>query len=127
MYNSLITASLLVVSIIHLIPVSGVQGADRIGALYSLRLDDPNLVVLMRHRAALFGIVGGFVGYAAFVPSQQPTAFVVAALSIASFIAIVADVGGVNDAIRRVVMADVVAALALAVAVVLHTMKDGRS
>jgi hypothetical protein len=122
--DRIITALMLVVAIIHLLPVTGVVGAERIVALYGVKIVDPNLEILMRHRAVLFGILGVFFAYAAFKPSLQPFAFVAALVSISSFFAIAFSVGGFNDAIGRVVIADVVAGVALISAIVLYWAKQ---
>ena len=63
--NKLITILLLVVGIIHLMPLLGVLGGDRLNSLYGLSLDEPNLQILMRHRAVLFGLLGALLVAAA--------------------------------------------------------------
>jgi hypothetical protein len=85
MIERTITGLMLVVAVIHLIPISGFFGAAQLEALYGIEVSDPNLAILMRHRAVLFGILGTFFAYAAFVPAVQPIAFVAASVSIASF------------------------------------------
>jgi len=62
----LISVMLVVVAIIHLLPLPGVLGSERLAALYGLSFDDPNLQILMRHRAVLFGLLGVFIMIAAF-------------------------------------------------------------
>ena len=61
-------------------------------------IPDNNLEILLRHRAALFGILGAFIIYAAFNPGLQPVAFGAAFLSIATFFFLAWSVGGFNDA-----------------------------
>ncbi len=62
-----ITATLLiVVGVIHLLPLVGVIGPEKLSALYGIQIADPNLAILMRHRAILFGLFGIFMCYAAF-------------------------------------------------------------
>ncbi len=123
MLDRVITGSMLVVAVIHLLPISGAIGVERLNALYGTPITDPNLEVLMRHRAVMFGILGAYFAYAAFVPLHQPAAFLAAFVSVGSFFYLIYAVGGTNDALRTVVIADVVAAAALAVAVVLYVMK----
>ncbi len=118
--EKIITALLVLVGLIHLIPVSGVLGAERLSALYSVSITDPNLAILMRHRAVLFGLLGIFMIYAAFKPALQPLAFVAGGISVVSFIAIAWSVAGYNEAIRKVVLADVVAIIALCLAGALY-------
>lgn len=105
----LVAAMLVVVGIIHLLPLSGVLGAERLAALYGLPFDDPNLAILMRHRAVLFGLLGLFLVYAAFQPALQALAFVTAFASVASFLWLAWSVGGYNAPLQRVVVADWVA------------------
>tara|TARA_R100000306_G_scaffold42747_1_gene41370 strand:- start:13607 stop:13987 length:381 start_codon:yes stop_codon:yes gene_type:complete len=122
-----VSGLLVLVGIIHLLPVPGVLGAERLSALYGLTLQDPNLVILMRHRAVLFGLLGLFLVYAAFRPELQPIAFLAGFVSVISFIGIAWSVGDFNAALKRVVIADVVAVFALAVAGLLYLMTPGKS
>ena len=69
-----VSALLIIVGIIHLLPLSGVLGADRLGRLYGMPFADANLLILMRHRAVLFGLLGLFLVLAAFRPTMQPAA-----------------------------------------------------
>ena len=61
-----VPAVLLLVAAIHALPLLGVLGAARISGLYGIAVDDPNLEILMRHRAVLFGLLAAFLAYAAF-------------------------------------------------------------
>ena len=123
MHERVITVLMLLIAIIHLLPLSGVAGAERLGALYGIDIEDPNLEILMRHRAVLFGVLGLLFGYAAFTPGLQPLAFLIAAASVGSFFYLAFAVGGYNAALRTVVLADVVASLALVGAIVLYWIK----
>ena len=125
--EELIAALLVLVGLIHILPVSGVLGAERLSALYGVSIVDPDLAILMRHRAVLFGLLGVFMIYAAFKPAFQPLAFLAGFVSVVSFIVIAWAVGSYNEAIRRVVIADVVAVIALCVAGLLYVVKRGQS
>ena len=125
MIEHVIPALLLVVAVIHLLPLAGFAGARQLRALYGLEIDSPDLEILMRHRAVLFGILGAFFAYSAFTPSLQPIAFVGAAASVFSFFYLAGSVGGYGPAIAKVVRADVVAAICLGAAVSLYALTDG--
>ncbi len=105
----LVSAMLLVAAIIHLLPMRGVLGGEPLAVLYGLSFDEPNLAVLMRHRAVLFGLLGTFMVVAAFRPSWQPAAFAAGFVSVVSFLALALSVGGYNAQVGRVVVADWVA------------------
>lgn len=108
-----VTGLLVLAGIIHLLPVSGVLGVERLAVLYDVSLRDPNIAILMRHRAVLFGLLGLFLMYAAFQPSLQTLAIIAGLVSVVSFIAIAWSVGGYNESVRKVVIADITAIVAL--------------
>jgi len=114
--NRIVTAMLVVVAIIHLLPVSGVLSGEQLSTLYGLSFEEPNIEILMRHRSVLFGILGAFFLYSAFKPTFQIYALVSGTVSVFSFLYIAWSVGGYNDQIARVYMADVIALLCLLVA-----------
>lgn len=116
MREALRTVLLIVPAVIHLLPVPGVLGQSRLDALYGLPFDDPNLLILMQHRAVLFGLLGVFLLIAAFRPELQVMAIAAGLISALSFIVIALASGGYNEAIQRVVVADVVAIACLVAA-----------
>lgn len=109
----LVSAMLVIVAIIHLLPLSGVIGSERLASLYGISFDEPNVAILMRHRAVLFGLLGLFMLVAAFKPPFQLAAFVIGFVSVVSFLWLASSVGGYNAAIGRVVTADIVALVCL--------------
>ena len=111
----MVSAALVLVGIIHLLPLSGVLGGARLAALYGLPFDDPNLAILMRHRAVLFGLLGLFLVLAAFRPALQPLAFIAGFASVLSFLYLAWSVGGYNSQVGRVFAADVVALVCLVI------------
>lgn len=119
MKHKLISVLFIIVAVIHLLPLVGVLGGDHLNSLYGLRVDNPNLQILMRHRAVLFGLLGGLIFVAAFRQSLQPLAFVAGFVSLLSFLVIAFDVGGYNAALQRVVTADWVALACLVLALLL--------
>lgn len=108
-------AMFVIVGVIHLLPLSGVLGAERLTTLYGVSLSDPNLVILMQHRAVLFGLLGLFFIFAAFRRSMQPAAFIAGFISVLSFLFLAWSVGGYNAQIGRVFVADVVALVCLSI------------
>ena len=84
--NLLVSAMLVVIAIIHLLPLAGVLGVFFLGA--------------------------------AVRPALQPLAFVVAFVSIVSFLWLAWSTGGYNARVGRVVTADIVALVCLAIAIV---------
>lgn len=116
MMRHLVSTMLVIVGVIHLLPLSGVLGGARLEALYGIPVGEPDLAILMRHRAVLFGLLGAFLVYAAFRPELQAIALAAGFVSVVSFLAIAWSVGGYNAAIGRVVTVDLVALACLIVA-----------
>lgn len=100
---------LVFVGIIHLLPLSGVLGAERLSTLYGIGFQDPNILILMRHRAVLFGIFGVFLMIAAFRPAWHLWAFASAFVSVVSFILLALSAGELNPELHRVFVVDIIA------------------
>jgi hypothetical protein len=115
-----ITVSLLVVAVIHLLPSYGVLGARELTVLYGTAPLDGELRLLMRHRAAMFATIGVFLLAAAFQPALHTAALLVGAASVVSFLLLALTSAPHNAQIAKVVVADVVALVALAVAALAH-------
>ena len=111
--QAIATGLILVVGLINLLPVSGALSAGRLEALYGLRFEESNLLILMRHRALLFGIVGGILIASAFHAPLRPVAVAVGLVSMLSFVVVALQQGGYNAALQRVVVVDVVGSVAL--------------
>ena len=112
----------LVAAAINLLPVTGAFAPERMSALYGVNLDDPNLQILMRHRALLFGIVGGLLVAAAFHPPLRTLAYVVGFASMVSFLGVAWGVGGYSAAIAHVMVMDGIGIAALAGACLVHAL-----
>ena len=108
-----VSICLLVAAVIHLLPLVGVLGGDRLQSLYGVSIEGPDLQILMRHRAVLFGLLGTYLLVAAFAPALQPSALAVGLVSVLSFLLLAWTTDGYNASIARVVTADVVALVAL--------------
>lgn len=109
----LISGALAIVGVVHLLPLLGVVGAARLEQLYGMRIEDPNLLLLMRHRALLFGLLGAFLVAAAFHPFWQGPALLIAWGSVLGFVLLAPT--GLNAPLHRVWQIDLALLLLLAV------------
>jgi hypothetical protein len=119
MLDRIIAAMLLIAGVIHLLPVPGVVGGPMLLRLYGLPIEDPNLRIMLQHRAVLFGLLGLLLVAAAFKPAIRTWAAAGGLVSAGSFLIIAAGIAGYNAAIARVVVADIVAVACLLVAILL--------
>lgn len=118
----LVSICLILVGIIHLLPLLGVLGPERLALLYGLDFSEPNLAILMRHRALLFGLLGVLLIASGFLHHLRSTALVAGFVSVLGFLWLAWTTGGYNDAIAKVVLADIVATVLLLIALVGHGM-----
>ncbi len=118
------TASLIAVGLLNLYPLIGVLSADQITQLYGLSLETPDQVILMRHRAVLFGLLGVFIIYSAVEQSLRLLACVAGLVSMISFVLLAFASGDYGDELHTVVVADVAGSIALAV-VLVQQLKNG--
>jgi len=123
----LVSISLILVGVIHLLPLSGVLSSEHLFALYGLPFVEPNLEILMRHRAVLFGLLGGFLILAAFKPALQGLALSAGFISVASSVYLAYSVGDYNAQIHRVVLADLIAMVLLFIGLVAYIRQGKRS
>ena len=122
--DSLIFVMLLVIGFIHLMPITGVLGNQQLAKLYGVNFSEPNLSILMRHRAVLFGLLGSFMVFAAFSPGYRTLAFIAATVSIISFLWLARAVGNYSVEVSRIFKADIVALICLVVGVAAHVYKQ---
>lgn len=115
MTTLIIKAGLIIAGLINLLPLIGVVSARQLEKLYSLPITDPNLEVLMRHRAVLFGIVGGLLIASVFKTEWQTPAIIAGLLSMVSFIVLTMLVDGYSGVYRHIIIADIIGIVALSV------------
>lgn len=122
-----VAISLALVGVIHLLPLGGVFGGSRLFDLYGVEFVEPNLEILMRHRAVLFGLLGSFLLFAALKKSFQLAAFVAGWISVLAFIYLAWSVGGYNEHIGKIILADMVAAVLLVIGGVAYLLDRRRT
>lgn len=107
---------LFIVALINFAPILGVVSVEKINQAYDLNVGDNNLAILLRHRALLFGILGGFLFYSLFNPSHQTAAIVLVAISMFGYLYFIYSIGNANAALMKVAYIDIVAIVLLLIA-----------
>jgi hypothetical protein len=113
-----VTFVLVAIGLLHLYPAVGVLGAARLESLYGVPVGSADLELLLRHRAATFGLLGALLLAAAWHPPLRALALVAGFVSMASFVALAWPVQAHGPAIAQVFWADVVGLALLAIAAV---------
>jgi DNA-binding transcriptional MerR regulator len=116
----IVPSVLILVAAIHALPVMGVIGAAKLSQLYGITVQDPNLELLLRHRAVLFGLLAAFLAYAAVRPELHRIALVAGFVSVVSFLVLAEPTSSLNTALVTVVRADCLALALLVVGTIAH-------
>jgi len=111
--NRIVTVVLVLVGLLNLYPVTGVLSAGQLHQLYGIEFESPDVLLLMQHRAVLFGLLGGFILYSARHRSWRLVASVAALVSMISFIILAVLSGDFAGQIQSVVYADAAGSLLL--------------
>jgi len=122
----IIAGLLIAAGLINFAPVIGVFSGARIEAMYGVELDQPALEILLRHRAVLFGLVGGFMIYAAFRQALHLIAIIGGLVSMAAFLALYYSSAEQPPALLSIVYADIVGVVLLGVALTLYFIGEKR-
>ena len=121
-----ITAFIVIAGAINFLPVVGVVSAARIESLYGVDASDPALEILLRHRAVLFGLVGGFMIMAAFKKSLHSAAITGGFIAMLSFLGLYY-FGGQPPSLASIAYADIVGVASLIGALALKMLNGNRS
>ena len=113
---------LAVAGLINFLPVIGLISAGRIAGAYDVEWAGRDLELLLRHRALLFGLVGGFLLASVILPAWQWQAISMAGLSMLGFLYLAWELAPVNAALQRIGVADLVGLACLVAGAVLIWM-----
>lgn len=108
-----------IAGVINFVPIVGVVSPRKLETLYGIDMSDPNLEILMRHRAVLFGLIGGFMIYAALTSTLLVWAIGAGLISMISFIILAKTAKARSSHIKKIVNADIIGILCLTVAAML--------
>ncbi len=108
-----ITGLIVIAGLINFVPVIGVLSGARIEGLYGIELRDPTLEILLRHRAVLFGLLGGFMIIAAFKPNWHRAAIAAGLIAMLSFMGLFYLGSDQPSSLMSIVYADIIGVVAL--------------
>ena len=118
--NKIANTILVIVGLINAFPLVGVTSAEALEKLYGIPALEGDLLILMRHRALLFGLLGVFVTLSAFKRFLQPYAIVAGLVSMLGFVAITVVEGEYGAKLEKIVFVDVVVSVGLLAVVLIR-------
>ncbi|MEW6733957.1 MAG: phosphopantetheine adenylyltransferase [Acidobacteriota bacterium] len=115
-----IVGILILVGLINLYPIIGVLSAEMVYRLYKINAQSNDIVILLRHRATLFGLLGAFIIYSAFKPKLHLWSVAIGLISMLSFIILALLDRPFGAGIRKVIIADIIASAGLFIVLMLR-------
>jgi heme A synthase len=117
--------TLFIAGIINILPALLAFLPEKISKSYGIEIPDANYELLLRHRAILFGIIGGLMIYSALVKKHYELSTIAGLVSMVSFIIIYFLIGkDINSELKKVLIIDVVATVILCVGFILFLLKS---
>ncbi len=107
------TIAFVLAGLVNLYPLIGVLGAENLQSLYGVPAKNADVLLLLRHRAVLFGLLGVLLIYAAFRPAWRRIALIAGLTSMVTFLFFALPIGGRSKALQQVFWVDLVAILVL--------------
>ncbi len=122
MASKLYIGLLIAVGLINFVPVLGLISLNKINLAYGLSVSSNDLELLLRHRALILGIIGGFVLWSVWVPALQSAALTLAGISMLGFVLLALSLGPTNAELMKIMWADIIGSLLLAIALVIRNI-----
>jgi heme A synthase len=98
---------------------------EKIAKSYGIEIPNANFELLLRHRAILFGIIGGLMIYSALVKKHYELSTITGLVSMSSFIILYFLIGkDINQEIKKVMRIDVVATVILCIGFILFILRS---
>jgi hypothetical protein len=120
MLDKIVSIIFFIVGIINLFPVVVFFSSAQTVKLYGTQIEGDSLIVLMRHRGILLGLIGLALIFAAVKPDVRIPVLIAAFISKIAFIYLVTTSVTFTPEIKQVAIIDVIAIVLLIVASVLH-------
>jgi heme A synthase len=117
--------SLFIAGLINLLPAVLAFLPEKISKSYGIDIPNSNYELLLRHRAILFGIIGGLMIFSAITKKYYEIATTTGLISMVSFIILFFLIDkDINLELRKVMIIDVVATIILCIGLILFLLKS---
>jgi heme A synthase len=117
--------TLFIAGLINLLPALLAFLPDKISKSYGIDIPNSNYELLLRHRAILFGIIGGLMIFSAVVKKYYEIATTAGLISMLSFIILYFLIDkDINSELKKVMMIDVVATGILCFGLIIFLLKS---
>jgi hypothetical protein len=120
MLDKIASIILFIVGIINILPIIVFFDSTKTAKLYGVPIEGESLIILMRHRGVLLGLVGLTLIFAVFKPEFRVFAIAIALISKLAFIFLTFTASSYTAEIRQVALIDVGAIVLLLAVLGIH-------
>ncbi len=120
MLDKISSIILFMVGIINLFPLIVFFDSTKTAKLYGIPIEGDSLMILMRHRGVLLGLVGLTLIVAVFKSDYRVLAIALALVSKLAFIFLTFTASGYTNEVRQVALIDVGAIILLLIVLAMH-------
>ncbi len=115
---------LFIAGMINMLPSILAFLPNKIGSSYGIEIPNSNYELLLRHRAVLFGIVGGILIYSAITKKNYSMAVLIGLVSMVSFIILLKlSDGEINAELNKVMNIDIIGIIILLIGFVQYKFR----
>lgn len=115
---------LFIAGVINILPSILAFFPDKIATSYGITIPDQNYELLLRHRAVLFGIVGGIMIFSAISKKNYSMAVCIGLISMISFVILLNLVQGeINPELFKIMKIDIIGIIILVFGFALYQKK----
>lgn len=120
--------TLFIAGVINLLPSILAFFPSKISKSYGIDVPNANYELLLRHRAILFAMIGGFMIFSAVIKKYYEISTLAGLVSMVSFVLLYFLIGkGINAELNKVMIIDVVAIVILLISVVIFFMNSKKA
>ncbi|OYU92913.1 MAG: hypothetical protein CFE21_18515 [Bacteroidetes bacterium B1(2017)] len=117
--------TLFIAGLINILPAILGFLPEKIAKSYGIEIPNANYELLLRHRAILFGIIGGLLIYSSLAKKHYELSTIAGLVSMVSFIILYFLIGkNINSELKKVMMIDLFATVILCVGFILFLFKS---
>ena len=109
---------LVLVGLVNFFPVIGLTSSEKLASLYGIDAPGGDLLILLQHRALLFGVLGAIIICSAFRHHLRRAAVIMGFLSMLGFIVLLLLSNNYGGKLWTVALVDLIASIALAIVAV---------
>ena len=116
--------TLFIAGLINFVPFFIVFFPEKMTSSYGINIPNADFELLLRHRAVLFGIIGGLLLYSALTRKYYDLATLIGLISMVSFLLLFFRIDGkINDSLTTVMKIDVFAIIQLLIGFMLYKFR----